>query len=165
MRKNLLVVFLAIVMSMFFNVTSFAADDFSTLSNKAQTAYEKGSYQEAIDHLSKMIEILQSKIGEPVPTELLDAGNGFYYSNVNFEESFSGLTRCYGEITNKSGNSYTLAFFKVSVYDLNGKLLAVGDIMISNLPNNDTVSFDAIIKDDGKIKGQYKYKIKFASGM
>jgi len=151
---------------MFFGSGVYAADDYLTLGSKAKDAYEKGNYEEAIKYLSQMIDILQLKTGDSGSDNLLSAGDGFYYSNVSFEKtSTSGFIRCIGEITNKSGNSYSLAFFKISIYDLNDNLLAVGDIMVPNLQDNDTVSFDTLIKDSGKVKDQLKFKIRFSQGL
>ncbi|NLJ48267.1 MAG: hypothetical protein GX428_01570 [Candidatus Atribacteria bacterium] len=73
MRKYLLMIVFAMIVSLFINVSSsFASDGFSILGNKAQEAYEKGNYQKAIDFLSEMIEIARLKMGDSESTKLHD---------------------------------------------------------------------------------------------
>lgn len=85
MRKYIYSLMVFILLATLFSVYSYA-DDFNVLLDKAKSTYEEGDYQETEKHLLEMLAILHTKIGDPDPTELQDAGDGFYYSNVNFEE-------------------------------------------------------------------------------
>ncbi len=166
MKKLIQILTLIILLSMVSTVHSYA-DDFNVLLEKIRSSYEAGIYQETKEYLSKIMEIIQAKIGEPDHTKLHDAGNGFYYSNLSLERDpyVGDFMYFIGEITNKTGKFYSTAQFTMSVYDTSGKLLAVEDFYVKNVQNDDTVSFDGSFLDKGKIRGQFEIKIKFSSGI
>ncbi len=92
-----------------------------------------------------------------------DIAGGFAYSNVSFGSSVSGFIDAIGEMVNKSGTSYTLANFMVSVYDASDRLIGTGYVMISNFANGQTKSFNGVIEGDySRVK---KYKIQFENGI
>ena len=151
-----------ILLATLFSVYSYA-DDFNGLLDKAKSTYEEGDYQETEKHLLEMLAILHTKIGESDPTELQDAGNGFYYSNVSIiRTSNPDYCNCYGEITNKSSKDLKDGFFTLSVYDQDGKLIHVKDFVVKNAKMNEKTSFNFVLNDHGRIKENYKYTIKFS---
>jgi hypothetical protein len=161
MRKYLFAIVFTIVVT--FSASAFAADEFNVLLDKVKTSYEAGKYQETTESLSKLMGIVHAKIGDPDPTELHDAGNGFYYSNVSIVRSSNpDYCECYGEITNKSSKDLKDGFFTLSVYDQDDKLIYVEDFVVKNAKMNQKTSFNFVLNDNGRIKEVYKYNIKFS---
>ena len=93
---------------------------------------------------------------------LTSAGNGFYYKNVSLKQG-STEAEVIGEVTNKSGRSYRVATFKISVYDKQGKLLATSPLIMSNIGNQVTKSFFVYL--DTNVDRIAKYKIQFENGL
>jgi hypothetical protein len=103
---------------------------------------------------------LQSSFGATPQTA---AGVGFDFKNVTMRADY-GLTRVIGEVTNKSGRSYSMANFVVTLYDDKGKLLDTGNAIVSNLANGQTKSFEADFV--GVSTSQVdQYKIQFDYGL
>lgn len=86
----------------------------------------------------------------------------FPIKNFSYRSSMTG-TRFIGEIINDSKNDYSTAVFKLSLYDKDGKLLDVADILISNFPAGSTKSWDADCLET--VNGIASYKVQFETGM
>ncbi len=86
---------------------------------------------------------------------------GFIYDNIRFRGQLD-MTEIIGEMTNDSGQNYSLINFMVSVYDKDSNLLATGYINISDFADGETKSFSGLIDIDfNKIA---KYRIQYDSG-
>ena len=72
-------------------------------------------------------------------------------------------TRCIGEITNDSEKNYSMAIFKLSLYDNNGVLMDVADISIRDFTAGSTRSWEAICM--APLTGIAKYKVHLEMGM
>ncbi len=70
MKKNLNITLLVMILLLITLSTAYATDDFSTLADQAKEAYKEGNYGNVIDYLSKMTEIVKSKIGNSNNNEL-----------------------------------------------------------------------------------------------
>jgi hypothetical protein len=104
----------------------------------------------------KTFEGMSAAVGETA------AGGGFFYKNVNFKATDYGFTNIIGEMTNRSGSSYKMAFFTVSVYDTHGTLLSTCPIMLQTIAAGQTKSWDASCTDVPK---DIRYKIAFENAM
>ena len=94
--------------------------------------------------------------------DMIPAGNGFYCGNVSFRTGTLGA-ECIGEITNRSGQSYQLANFVLSVYDEDDRLLETTYINISNIGNGVTKSFQTFLMN-APLSRVSAYKIQFENG-
>jgi len=86
---------------------------------------------------------------------------GFIYDNISFGSQL-GMTEIIGEMTNDSGQNYSLINFLLSVYDQDRNLLATGYINISDFENGETKSFSGLIDID--VNKIAKYRIQYDSG-
>jgi hypothetical protein len=93
----------------------------------------------------------------------IPAGNGFYYHNVSLRTGALGA-ECVGEMTNNSGRGYQLANFVLSLYDGNDRLLETAYILISNIENGVTKSFQTFLMNT-PVNHVSAYKIQFESGL
>ncbi len=90
------------------------------------------------------------------------AEDKFPLKNVSYTVNDLG-TEFIGEVTNNSGTSYTMASFKLSVYDADEKLLDVVDIVINNFEDGQTRSFNGIsMKQISEIS---RFKLQFEVGI
>ena len=94
-------------------------------------------------------------------SEELDAGEGFFASNVSFSNGDFGC-EWIGEIRNDSGRDYSLANFVLSIYDPSGRLLDTAYINVSSFRAGQTKSFRAMA---GRVPDQVRYKIQFENGL
>jgi len=86
---------------------------------------------------------------------------GFIYDNISFRD-FVGMTEIIGEMTNDTGQDYSLANFMVSVYDDEGKLLATSYINMMNFEHGETKTFTGLVDINvGQVK---QYRIQYESG-
>jgi hypothetical protein len=136
----------------------------------AKDLYGLSLWDENGQPLYTIPDTLPSKTTKQIPpaqkqvtTGSITATKEFEYKNVRFRDSY-GNAEAIGEITNNSGRSYNMATLKMSVYDQNGDLLGIGDIIIANFENGQTKSFDATF-----LEVNYnlisKYKIDFEFGI
>lgn len=86
---------------------------------------------------------------------------GFEYKNVSYGISPLGV-EFIGEVTNRSGQDFSLANFALSVYSTDGKLLDVIYFNLSNFKHGMTKSFSAFSLKD--LPSNIKYKIQFENG-
>lgn len=89
--------------------------------------------------------------------------DGFEFKNATLR-SDSGMIRVIGEVTNRSGKSYSVANFTVTLYDKKGKLLDTGHAIVSNLENGQTKSFEAPFTNVTTSEID-KYRIQFENGL
>lgn len=85
----------------------------------------------------------------------------FEYKNVSYGDSPLGI-EFIGEVTNSSGQDFSLANFALSVYSTDGKLLDVIYFNLSNFKHGMTKSFKALSQKD--LPSNLKYKIQFENG-
>ena len=86
--------------------------------------------------------------------------NGFKFSNVSFKD-YAGMTKVIGEIENNTGKDYSASTFIISVYD-GDKLVETGNIVVSNISDDQKKSFEGII--DIPISDFDTYDIQFENG-
>lgn len=86
--------------------------------------------------------------------------DGFTISNVSFN-SYVGMTKVIGEVKNNTDKNFSFATFIVSVYD-GDKLIATGNIIISNISNDQKKSFEGLI--DVPFNAFDNYNIQFETG-
>lgn len=67
----------------------------------------------------------------------------FPFENASFTSNEYG-SECIREVTNNSETSYTVAMFKLSIYDKDGELLDVIDVVINNFATGQAKSFKGI---------------------
>ncbi len=85
----------------------------------------------------------------------------FECKNVTYENTSTG-SEFIGEITNVSGQNFSLANFTLSVYSANNKLIDVLHFRIKNFGNGMTKSFHAL--STKKLPPNTRFKIQFDSG-
>jgi hypothetical protein len=105
--------------------------------------------------------VLRSSLSDsPVGLVGTAAGHGFYYSNISFRSYIEGETsRLIGEIRNDSTKDYRTVIFKLSVYDKEGILLDTSDLLVDNIGQGQTKTFEAFI--DVVPNAIARYKIQF----
>ncbi|MDP8238528.1 MAG: FxLYD domain-containing protein [Candidatus Hatepunaea meridiana] len=99
--------------------------------------------------LIKKIESIKipkpTKIEPEIESGLQPAGSNFYYKNINIVDSFTDAedsgVNIMGEIENKSGYQYTVVTFSISVYNLDGKVIALEQFYINNIYQEQTKAF------------------------
>jgi len=91
----------------------------------------------------------------------LSADAGFYYKNVSFKKTPIG-TEMIGEMSNFSGKDYSSVIFDVSIYDVDGKLIAISSAAILNFPHGSTKSFTVYFMEN--LPSNVQYKIQYELG-
>lgn len=94
-----------------------------------------------------------------------ESPRAFLYKNVSFRRMHTqDTTEVIGEITNHSNNHYRIAFFNMSVYGNNEKLLDTVVFIIRNFENGQTRSFHTYIDVDPSIVIHYKINYEQGNG-
>lgn len=92
-----------------------------------------------------------------------DAGEGFRYRSVSFQNSSADYVKVTGEMINRSGTDYETAMFDLTVYDSRKDVIGVGSISITNFRNGSTRPLSTMLKGDAdKIAG---FKIDYSLGI
>ncbi len=94
------------------------------------------------------------------------AGSGFFWKNLSIKPTpgVGQYTDIIGEMTNRSGSSYSHATFTLSVYDKDGRLLDTTPIISSNVSDGSTRSFDTTLLSTDRSKID-SIKIQFENGI
>ena len=88
----------------------------------------------------------------------------FVPANVSFKhDEFTSGLRAIGEIANRSGKSYDLASFAITVYGENGEVLDVGYINVTNFAAGQTRTFEVNFLEPSA-RRMKRYRIQFESG-
>lgn len=132
--------------------------------------YRLSLLDESAQPLYTIPDILQSKTTKQtasaqkqVSPSSITATKGFECKNVRFRDSY-GDAEAIGEIANNLGKSYGIAILKMSIYDQNGNLLGIANIIIPNFEDGQTKSFDTTFPEVNSNLIS-KYKIDFEVGM
>ena len=83
----------------------------------------------------------------------------FVFRKVRLTESM-GMVKVTGEMTNQSGKDYFATGFIISVYDVKGRLLGTGDILIDDFPKGETKSFTTYV-EEVSYQRIHRYRIQF----
>jgi hypothetical protein len=113
------------------------------------------------DTLHQLVN-LQRQLGGLTAENEPARGQGFQFKNVTMRDDL-GLVRMKGEVTNGSGQSYSVANFTITLYDKKGDLITSGVANVSNLAKGDTKTFDVPIAGV-TTKQIARYTIQFDNG-
>jgi len=113
--------------------------------------------EEANTSFLKKIETIKTtkpaKIEPEIESGLQHAGSNFYYKNINIVDSYaeeedSGVN-IMGEVVNKSGYLYTVVTFSISVYNFDGKVIALEQFYINNIYQEQAKAFKVHLNEVG----------------
>jgi hypothetical protein len=117
----------------------------------------------AMNNADSMAEESGPSAAELVLGTQIPSDQGFEFKNVTTRRDFS-ILKVLGKVTNKSGRSYSVANFTLTLYDRSGKVLDTEYSSVSHLPNGATKSFEIpVVGAWGDEIG--RYKIEFRNGM
>jgi len=142
----------------------------ATRYNKANMGLLKGRIERLEEHLEAQSKAQdqgarsdqrRTTPAEPAGEEI--RSGGFSFRNITYRAGALGGSEFIGEVTNKSGKSYTFVSFTLSVYDLNGKLIDTTPVLVTNIQNGQTKSFSADFLRD--LPSHIKYKIDFENDL
>lgn len=110
------------------------------------------------EDVQKMREEPQAEKPKWPRTKVKNHG-GFVPGNVKLTESM-GMVKVTGEMTNESGKDYFATGFIISLYDVKGRLLGTGDILIDDFPKGETKSFTTYV-EEVSYQRIHRYRIQF----
>ena len=96
------------------------------------------------------------------PHQLVTAGAGFSHHNVSITGS-AALPKIIGEMLNRSGRTWKIASFEISIYGGAGGLVEVAEVHIENFSDGDERSFWTTLFSV-KPSQAAKFKINFMGG-
>jgi len=126
-------------------------DEVGVIQNLMRAYFETeqdGKGQEMAEKLRFLSSEESLQIDTVMPDKLIPAGKDFYYKNVTFKSGVVlGSVRVIGEMQNKSGKTFTVIWFRISAFDVTGKLLEVDNFSINDFEKGTTRSFEANLTD------------------
>ena len=125
-----------------------------------KTKYAKDRLVEEMDKLKS--RLTQSKNMSEMEQNKTRMSGGFTYKNVLVKSEWPGFTSVIGEIINDSSTSYSMASFKISLYDKSENLIGVGAAIIMNFEIGQTKSFQSVVEVDRSFVAKCKIDLETA---